>query len=167
MTRVLFSAKIQHRPPTQSPSLPPSFSFLLSAFCRAFRHELSVHPIVVWAVLCSRRTGPNGSWTGPSCRGEQREVNDNGTLGQLVRVKLGTSGWGWWWNSSGSCIPTAHQAISGAARGGTKQELIRGAVKTKKVNFVKFSYGEESTRRSETRGSTAVRKWKQTPTLGC
>lgn len=59
----------------------------------------------------------------------------NGTLGQLVRVKLGMGrrrG-----NSSGSCIPSAHQAISGAARGGTKQELIRGAVKTKRVDLAK------------------------------
>lgn len=56
------------------------------------------------------------------------EVRGNGTLGQLVRVKFGTrggseAGRG---NSSGSCIPSAHQAISGAARGGSKQELIRG-----------------------------------------
>lgn len=38
-------------------------------------------------------------------------------------------------NSSGSCIPSAHQAISGAGEEGKKQELIRGAVETKKADF--------------------------------
>lgn len=48
-------------------------------------------------------------------------------------------------NSSRSCIPSARQAISGAAAGGTKQELIRGAVKTKNVNLApKLSDGPES-----------------------
>lgn len=41
-------------------------------------------------------------------------------------------------NSSESCIPSAHRAKSGAARGGTKQELIRGAEKTKKVDLVEI-----------------------------
>lgn len=88
-----------------------------------------------FSVLCYKLggLGQPASRTGPSCHGEQREVWGNGTLGQLVRGKLGTGGR--WGNSSGSCIPSAHQAISGAARGGTKQELIRGAVKTKKVDL--------------------------------
>lgn len=52
-----------------------------------------------------------------------------------MTVKLGTGRGGRWGNSSGSCIPSAHRAISGAARGRPKQELIRGAVKTKRVDL--------------------------------
>lgn len=43
-------------------------------------------------------------------------MRGNGTLGQLVRAKLGTVGGDGGVNSSGSCIPSAHQAISGAGQ---------------------------------------------------
>lgn len=49
MTRVLFSAKIPHRPPTHCLPLSVSFSLvcsvlLLAAFCTEFHHQVSVHP---------------------------------------------------------------------------------------------------------------------------
>lgn len=70
---------------------------------------------------------------------EQREVRGNGTLGQLGGVKWGTGG-----NSSGSCIPSAHQAISGTARGRTKQELIRGQWKQRKLTWQRVTDGGEN-----------------------
>lgn len=58
-----------------------------------------------------------------------------GTLGQLVRVKLGMRGrWGeflWELHS----LSTSGYIRS--RRGGKKQELIRGAVETKKADFAR------------------------------
>lgn len=104
-----------------------------------------------------RHRGPNNSWSRPVCQEEQKEVRGYGTLGQLVRVKLGMRGR--WGNSSGSCIPSAHQAITGAGEeGGKKQELIRGAVKTKKADFAKALKWWGKWRWKGTRGTLALRK---------
>lgn len=96
--------------------------------------------------------------------GEHKEVQENGTLGQLVRVRLGMRQGGWgggggrsWGNSSGCCIPVEHQTISGATKAGTKQELIRRAGATKKVTLAavwgkrgrKWQIGEGSVKGSE------------------
>lgn len=54
---------------------------------------------------------------------------DSGSVGES-EIRNGARRWG---NSSGSRIPFAHQAKSGAARGRTKQEPIRRQQKQREV----------------------------------
>lgn len=141
MTRGLFSAKIPHRPPTCSFSLTLSLA-LSSSSSLVCSVLLFLHKISPWSVCPSLQLFVLCYELG----GKQREVRGNGTLGQLVRVKFGTRGEVWRrGNSSGSCIPSAHQAISGATRGGPKQELIRGGSENKeKLTWPRLSDGEEN-----------------------
>lgn len=88
------------------------------------------------------------NWTRLSWRTMRGEGQwDSGSAGES---EIGKGGGG---NSSGSCIPLAHQAILGAASGGTKQELIRGAVETKETDLAESLTWGGKWRRSETTGN--------------
>lgn len=133
----------QNPPPTAHElSLPLflSFSPSYSLLCCFFLHKIPPCSACPSYSVCCVRKQLAHELDQIVMENKKRGEGGNGTLGQLVRVRLGMVvgewvGGGRRGNSSGSRIPPAHRAISGATRGGTKQELIRGAVKTKSADL--------------------------------